>query len=421
MAESCEIVLGQSPPSSTYNTEGNGLPFFQGKSEFGDIYPAPKKWCSKPQKIAKPKDILISVRAPVGPTNICVEESCIGRGLAAIRPKDNMSHMYIFYYLRLIEEEWNTKATGTTFKAISGDTLRRQAIPLPLLPEQERIVERIESLLTQLDAGVAGLKRVLAALKRYRASVLKAACEGKLMEQDPNEEPADAILNRISDKLDAVTSIYNNENIRDLPKGWSWTKLIHVTDIIGGITKGRKFNDQKTISLPYLRVANVQRGYLDLSEIKKIILLEVEIEKYRLEVGDILLTEGGDWDKLGRSAIWESELDLCVHQNHIFRARLKSKEMSSKWLMYYINSEEGKNYFKSASKQTTNLASINLSQLRNFIVPIPPVHEQFRIVAEIERRLSVVVELEQMCKFELRRAARLRQSILRRAYQGKLC
>jgi len=96
----CEIVMGQSPPSTTYNAEGTGLPFYQGKAEFGDLSPTPIKWCSKPQKIAEPGDVLISVRAPVGPTNLCREKSCIGRGLAAIRPEATMPSLYFLYFLR---------------------------------------------------------------------------------------------------------------------------------------------------------------------------------------------------------------------------------------------------------------------------------------------------------------------------------
>jgi type I restriction enzyme, S subunit len=99
LEEICEIILGQSPPSESYNTEGIGLPFYQGKAEFGMIYPTPWKWCSKPKKIAQANDILISVRAPVGPTNICLEKSCIGRGLAAIRPKGDVLNKYVLYYL----------------------------------------------------------------------------------------------------------------------------------------------------------------------------------------------------------------------------------------------------------------------------------------------------------------------------------
>jgi type I restriction enzyme, S subunit len=419
LGEACEIILGQSPPSDTYNTEGSGLPFFQGKAEFGDIFPTIMKWCSKPNKIAKAGDILISVRAPVGPTNLCRETCCIGRGLAAIRPKYGMQSKYFLNYLRFIEKDWDSKATGTTFKAITGSVLRKQELPLPPLPEQERIVERIESLFTQLDAGVAGLKRAKAALKRYKASVLKAACEGRLVQQDPNDEPTEEVLKRIlAERGDKFTP--PDGELGELPKGWCWANIDQFADTIGGLTKGRNFKGKETIMLPYLRVANVQRGHLDLRTMKEIELRVDEIEKYKLLEGDIVLTEGGDWDKLGRSAIWENNIPLCVHQNHIFRARLKSKELSSKWIMYYTNSEQGQNYFKDASKQTTNLASINLTQLRSCPISIPPVCEQRRMVAEIDRQLSVVQELEQTIEANLKRAGRLRQAILKRAFEGRL-
>ena len=112
LGESCDIVLGQSPSSETYNADGDGLPFYQGKAEFGDLYPTPEKWCSSPKKIAEENDILISVRAPVGPTNLCPEKSCIGRGLAAIRPRNEMPTKFFLYFLRYIEKEWDSKATG---------------------------------------------------------------------------------------------------------------------------------------------------------------------------------------------------------------------------------------------------------------------------------------------------------------------
>jgi type I restriction enzyme S subunit len=157
--EACNVILGQSPPSDTYNIEGVGLPFYQGKAEFGELYPTKVKWCSAPGKIAEAGDVLITVRAPVGPTNLCQEKSCIGRGLAALRPKNGMPNKYLLYYLRFIEKEWDSKATGTTFKAITGNVLRQQEIPLAPLPEQERIVAKIEELFTQLEAGKAALRR----------------------------------------------------------------------------------------------------------------------------------------------------------------------------------------------------------------------------------------------------------------------
>jgi type I restriction enzyme S subunit len=204
-----EIILGQSPLSSTYNEIREGLPFYQGKAEFGDIYPTPRKWCTAPKKIAEEGDILVSVRAPVGPTNICPEKSCIGRGLAAIRPRYGIPTKFILHLLRAYEQILAEQGTGTTFKAITGNQLRELEIPLPPLPEQKRIVAKIEELFTQLDAGVAELQAAKAQLQRYRQAVLKAAVEGDLTREwraahmgrgDPPGRPyetAEELLSRI--------------------------------------------------------------------------------------------------------------------------------------------------------------------------------------------------------------------------------
>jgi len=131
------INMGQSPPSSSYNTEGKGLPFFQGKAEFGKLYPSPVKWCTLPKKTADSEDILISVRAPVGPTNLSPSHCCIGRGLAAVKPRAEMPPRYFLYYLRTIEDSWDQVATGTTFKAIGKKQL--EDLDLPLAPSPSNI------------------------------------------------------------------------------------------------------------------------------------------------------------------------------------------------------------------------------------------------------------------------------------------
>ena len=141
-----DVVMGQSPPSSAYNTTGDGLPFFQGKAEFGALHPTVVKWCSEPSKVAHPDDVLMSVRAPVGPTNIANARCCIGRGLAAIRPGSGLRSKWLLYAFRFMEQAIDDLGTGTTFKAISGETLRQLHVPVADLAVGLLRMEEVEDM-----------------------------------------------------------------------------------------------------------------------------------------------------------------------------------------------------------------------------------------------------------------------------------
>ena len=311
---------------------------------------------------------------------------------------------------------------------------------MPPLPEQRRIVAEIEKQFTRLDASVAALKRVQANLKRYRASLLKAACEGKLvpteaelaLSEGRDYEPADQLLERILSERRARWESQeqrrgkykepvapDTSDLPELPEGWVWSTLAQISHLKGGVTKGQRPRDQVLREVPYLRVANVQRGFLDLSEVKCISVPVETIEKLRLMNGDVLFTEGGDRDKLGRGWIWRNEVPDCIHQNHVFRSRLYLNEIVPEFVSWWGNSF-GQDFFNRYGKQTTNLASINLTLLSTFPVPLPPVAEQHRILAEVERRLSVAQKVEVSVEANLTRAERLRQSILKQAFSGKL-
>jgi len=285
-------------------------------------------------------------------------------------------------------------------------------------------------------------------LKRYKAAVLKAAVEGKLTEQwrkeHPYVEPADGFLKRIlverrakweaeellkmkgvKPKNDSWRKKYkepvapDTTNLPELPQGWLWVRLDTIAALKGGITVDNKRKDSTARPVAYLRVANVQRGHLNLTELKEIDAPQADIERLRLLFGDILFNEGGDRDKLGRGWIWEGQLAECIHQNHVFRARPFLKGESSKIISWWGNSF-GKDYFLRVGKQTTNLASINLSKLSEFPVPLPPEDEQHYIEAEVERCLSITEGLEVTVKTNLKRAERLRQAILQQAFSGGL-
>ena len=180
--------MGQSPPGSTYNEEGEGLPFFQGKAEFGDRHPTVRKWCSAPTKIAEAGDVLISIRAPVGPTNVADRTCAIGRGLAAIRPLAGIPTDFLLHAIRMQEDDLASQGTGSTFTAINREHLDAIEVPLPPLAEQRRIVAKVEVLLERTSAARARLAKVPAIAKRFRQSVLAAACSGRLTTEWRNED-----------------------------------------------------------------------------------------------------------------------------------------------------------------------------------------------------------------------------------------
>lgn len=189
-----------------------------------------------------------------------------------------------------------------------------------------------------------------------------------------------------------------------------------IAEIASGVTKGQNFKGRKTIEVPYLRVANVQDGYLNLTEIKTIQALPSEVINLHLKIGDILMTEGGDYDKLGRGTIWHGEIDPCIHQNHIFRVRLDNKKLIPEFFDTYLLTRCVKNYFLAASKKTTNLATINMTQIKKLPVIMPPMKEQERFAAIYRRNEHFRNQQSE----SMRQAEHLFQSLLQRAFQGEL-
>jgi type I restriction enzyme S subunit len=199
-------------------------------------------------------------------------------------------------------------------------------------------------------------------------------------------------------------------------KKWKTEPLISSTEIVSGVTKGKKYLSNELIEVPYMRVANVQDGHLNLSEIKTIAVTEKEIKQYKLMKGDLLLTEGGDPDKLGRGAIWNGEISKCIHQNHIFRVRIWDKSINPIFLSALIASKYGKGYFLKAAKQTTGIASINSIQLKAFPLIKPPIELQNQFAAIVEKVESIKSKYTQ----SLAELENLYGSLSQRAFKGEL-
>jgi type I restriction enzyme S subunit len=205
-----------------------------------------------------------------------------------------------------------------------------------------------------------------------------------------------------------------------LPPQWAEATLDEIAEIQGGIQKGKKRSSSLPLrDVPYLRVANVQRGYLDLDVVQSIQATEEEISQLCLQVGDVLFNEGGDRDKLGRGWIWTGALSECIHQNHVFRARIIDRILNPKLLSWYGNTL-GQQYFFDEGKQTTNLASLNSSKLKALPVLVPPQAEQHRIVEAIESYLTRLDDAMATLERVQRNLERYRASVLKAAVEGRL-
>ena len=248
---------------------------------------------------------------------------------------------YLAYFLRSSEflNFANTVVAGAKMPRMVMSEFWRYPVPTPPLSEQRRIA----AILDKADALRAKRREALTQLDRLAQSIFVE------MFGDPIENP----------------------------KGWaSDLTLGDVADIVSGVTKGRNLTGKTTREVPYLAVSNVQDMRLSLDAVKVIEATEAEIVRYSLRNGDLLLTEGGDPDKLGRGTLWRSQLPECIHQNHVFRVRLKSNRLTPHYLNWLIGSQRGKQYFLKSAKQTTGIASINMTQLRGFPLLIPPLERQ---------------------------------------------
>ena len=345
----------------------------------------------------------------------------------------------------------NANTPSITVKHLSSKTVGEIELPLPPRAEQTRIVEKLEELLSDLDAGVAELKAAQRKLTQYRQSLLKAAVEGHLTAEwraargTPQETGAELLQRILSERRARWEQKQRDKfagqgktlpkgwqakypepvapdlaDLPSLPDGWTWASLDMLGEIASGVAKGmKKSSGTPTREVPYLRVANVQRGYLDLSQIKTIEATDSDIRELRLMPGDILFNEGGDLDKLGRGWVWYGEVAECIHQNHVFRMRPTLRATPSEFISHHGNSF-GKEWFKKAGKQTTNLASINMSMLRAFPVPVPPESEGREIVAQLELVLGAAMEQEKSIEHGLVMAAAQRKNLLKAAFAGQL-
>jgi type I restriction enzyme S subunit len=282
------------------------------------------------------------------------------------------------YFLRspVVLAAVSNAMAGANLPRINEESLLEISTPVPPLAEQERIVK----LLDEADE-----------LRKLRTQADR----------------------RTADLIPALFCEMFGENAK---KPHVRVKLEQIAEVVSGVAKGRKFNGRLPVEVPYLRVANVQAGHLDLSEIKTIQALPEEVEELALRKGDVLLTEGGDFDKLGRGAMLEQDLPNCIHQNHVFRVRVEQSKLDPVYFAKFLLTGEARRYFLGCAKRTTNLASINMTQLRALPVLLPPLPLQ----KEFAARVSDIRAMQAEQAASRRRLDDLFHSMLHRAFQGEL-
>lgn len=391
-----------------------------------------------------PGRVIVCTRMGLGKAAINQVAMAINQDLKALELPEEIDPDFFL----LVYKTREVKGAGMTVAGIKQDKLLALPVAIPPKEEQSRIVAKVDELMAlcdQLEQQQQDRRKLQNALRQSTLQALARA-------QSPHElqtswqrlqanfgylfsEPADVDdviaelknlavrgvlvdtsrsapdLARITADCSALRSEYiatglmrrqklvgMTESGMTFPEHWAVAAFDEVAVVIGGVTKGRDLRGKQVVVCPYLAVANVQRGYFKLEGLKSIEIAEDELPKYLVHEGDLLITEGGDWDKVGRTAIWRGGVERCIHQNHVFKARVPSEQLLKEWVELVFNSGIGRDYFAGASKQTTNLASINMTQLRSFPLPIPPVEEQRRILEALAALTALCEEWRQQLK-----------------------
>ena len=379
LKECCTIIAGQSPESKFYNTEGIGIPFFQGKADFGEVYPTIRVYCSQPTKIAEKDDILLSVRAPVGPTNLSPGRVCIGRGLTAIRPSEILNLKYLLHYFRYFEAQLQQKGTGTTFKAITQDVVRNLEIPIPSLEEQERIVARIEELFSELDNGVETLRKTKQQLAVYRQAVLKE-----------------------SFNTESATTVEVSEIVDDIRIGPFGT-MLHKSDYMAG-------------GIPVINPQHIKNNTI-IAGVNVTVSAEKaeELNAYKLKNNDIIMGRRGE---MGRCAAVTQAEDgwLCGTGSILFRLK---PEFDAGFYAQILSSPVVVHYLEENATGTT-MKNLNEEIVRHIPVPYITREQQIAISKKIDAALSICDNIEKTVVSSLQQAEAMRQSILKQAFEEGL-
>ena len=374
LVEVCELVAGQSPPSSSYNQDGKGVPFFQGKADFGELFPTVRYWCTEPKKMSIPEDILFSVRAPVGPTNINNIEACLGRGICAIRCTDRIVQKYLLHYLRANEHKIAALGTGSTFKAITIKELKAIKIPLPPLQVQKQI-----------------------------SAILDAADE--LRQKDK------ALIDKYNELTQALFLDMFGDPVTN-PKGWETYKM---SEVCSKVTDGTHDTPMRlTKGVKFITGKHIRPFVIDYSH-SDYVTKEVHQEIYRRcnpQFGDVLYTNIGV--NLGTAAL--NVVDYEFSMKNVALLKPHHDVILGRYLEHFLNSQNMKAKIVWMASIGGAQQFLSLTEIRrlNVMTPIINLQKEFsELVHNIEDQKAITIE-------SLNKSETLFNSLLQKAFKGEL-
>lgn len=379
-----------------------GVIRYEDKGDVGNKKPDDLSKC----KIVKKGDLVInSMNYGIGSYGLSPLNGICSPVYIVLDPRDDVIQER--FALRIFEEK-EFQAFAQSFgngilahrSAIGWDDLKNILVALPPIPEQTLLSTFLDHETARIDALIEEQQCLIELLKEKRQAVISHAVTKGL---DPG----------VPMKGSGV------EWLGEVPAHWEVGTLRWYATIQGGIAKGKDYEGQETITLPYLRVANVQSGFIDLSEVKEISVLESEIDRYSLCSGDVLMNEGGDNDKLGRGAVWYGQIEPCLHQNHVFAIR-PNPSLLPEWLAMFTQSESARTYFFLNSKQSTNLASISASNVMSLSLPLPEVAEQKAILEYLDQDRMKHEELVSVASSTVELLQERRSALISAAVTGKI-
>ena len=384
-----------------------------------------------------------------------VPDCCFQNTLIRVRAPDSLvPFLHLHFYKDALTGEFGRAARGVGIHHLGAKTLSDWEVHLPPPDEQRRTVEAVDSYFTRLDHIAATLEQVRRNLKRHRASILKAAVEGRLVPTDVelargegrDYEPAYVLLKRIlterrrrweqaeMERMEAAGKLPTNDGwkakyrepnapdvstLPQLPEGWCWALVDQLGNVTGGLTQNSRRRDLR-LQVPFLRVANVYADEVRLETIKEIGVTESERQRTQLVEGDLLIVEGnGSIDQIGRVALWNATISPCVHQNHLIRVRFTPAALA-RWTLGWLLSPSGRTAVEQAASSTSGLHTLSLSKVGHLPVPLPPLAEQARIIRAMDQYRMRAKTLEQTVALDVHHCDNLRQSVLGCAFRGEL-